>query len=210
MRAPVSILERIERRVDRGGGPEACHPWLGGANKWGSPRFCVTKGKGGNPRAYGWEGLHGPVPAGKVVTTTCSNPRCMNPEHWELRAYGDDVARFWENVAKAPGDACWVWTASVQQDSGGYAQMKRLGKKIRASRFAWEMANGPIEDPALFVCHHCDNPKCVRPSHLFLGTPGDNHRDMWAKGRGSKGAAHAAKIRAARERICPTSAKSEP
>lgn len=61
--------------------------------------------------------------------------------------------------------------------------------KIGAHRFAWTMANGAIPD-GLFVCHKCDNPRCVRHDHLFLGTTQDNSADRHAKGRSSSGMAH--------------------
>ena len=77
---------------------------------------------------------------------------------------------------------CVLWTGARFTDGYG-----RLGSR-RAHRVAWEARYGPI--PAgLVVCHHCDTPLCVRVSHLFLGTPGDNNRDSMLKGRRAKGEA---------------------
>lgn len=64
----------------------------------------------------------------------------------------------------------------------GAFQLGRGVGTIAAHRWAWIDANGPIPD-GMFVCHQCDNPSCVRPEHLFLGTLADNNRDMFAKGR---------------------------
>ena len=73
-------------------------------------------------------------------------------------------------------DDCWVWGRSRWEKGYG-----RVGEK-RAHRVMWESVNGPIVDD-LQVLHHCDNPPCVRPDHLFLGTQLDNMHDMIAKGR---------------------------
>ncbi len=208
-RPALTLIDRIDKKVDRLLGLGACWPWTGNTGQWGQPTISLGKYHTGSPRALGWEHIHGPVPQGRAVGVTCGRPGCMNPEHWELRAHGDDVARFWEKTRKAAGDACWEWTGSLAKH-GGYAEMKSGGKKIRASRFAYEIDHGkPIGDPLLFVCHKCDNPKCVRADHLFLGTALDNHLDMQAKGRMSKGAKHAALIRNARERKITTSAQSK-
>lgn len=90
------------------------------------------------------------------------------------------AARFWDGVDKQPGDGCWEWTGHC--NDGGYGRVTRQTEDRLAHRYAWELENGPIPD-GMFVCHHCDNPPCVRPDHLFLGTHTDNMRDAQRKGR---------------------------
>jgi hypothetical protein len=91
--------------------------------------------------------------------------------------------RFWEKVTK--GDACWEWSGF--RDGAGYGALHVTGRPLRAPRVSWELHFGPIPDD-LWVCHHCDNPPCVRPDHLFLGTASVNVQDMVAKGRNATGA----------------------
>lgn len=94
---------------------------------------------------------------------------------------------FWKRVQKSDdgSDGCWVWIGNRRPD--GYGLFYLFGKQLRAHRVSWEMHNGPIPE-GVFVCHRCDNPSCVRPSHLFLGTIQDNNADRVQKGRpGSKG-----------------------
>ena len=92
--------------------------------------------------------------------------------------------RFWSKVDKS-GD-CWIWKAST---NGGYGQFRSNGKIVRAHRYAYEEKFGPISD-GLFVCHSCDNPLCVNPNHLFLGTDHDNKSDMYEKKRNVFGDSH--------------------
>lgn len=92
---------------------------------------------------------------------------------------------FWAHVHFGPG--CWTWLASKKHD--GYGKRKHNGKMTTAHRVSFEMEFGPIPD-GLAVLHRCDNPPCVRPDHLFLGTQQENIADMVAKGRHSRGAKH--------------------
>jgi len=85
--------------------------------------------------------------------------------------------RFFDKVHKT--DSCWNWTASTRN---GYGAFKINGKVEGAHRVSWVLNNGEIPE-GLFVCHKCDNPRCVNPEHLFLGTASDNMKDCYNKGR---------------------------
>lgn len=88
------------------------------------------------------------------------------------------MSRFWGRVDQS-GD-CWLWSGAV--GASGYGRFDLKGRGRPAHRVSYAMAKGDIPD-GLFVCHHCDNRLCVKPSHLFLGNNSDNMRDMVRKGR---------------------------
>ncbi len=91
--------------------------------------------------------------------------------------------RWREKVDMKGPDDCWEWLAS--KDSWGYGQIKTNKKVISSHRFSYAhyKNNGQPVQSNLCVCHHCDNPGCVNPNHLFLGTHIDNMQDMIRKGR---------------------------
>jgi hypothetical protein len=88
--------------------------------------------------------------------------------------------RFINKVNKNGKDGCWEWMASCI--NSGYGQIRVDGKGVLAHRFSYDHFIGPIPD-GHYVCHHCDNPSCVNPEHLFLGTQSDNMMDRDNKGR---------------------------
>ena len=93
--------------------------------------------------------------------------------------------RFWDKVKIGKG--CWSWTACT--NAKGYGRIYSGGKTRLAHRALWELYNGPIPKD-MCVCHTCDNPRCMRLSHLFLGTNDDNVADRDAKNRQAKGEAN--------------------
>lgn len=105
----------------------------------------------------------------------------------EIKLTPFDKARFWKKVNKDGPlqlhmeSSCWMWTKA--KDRNGYGRFWSGTQTIRAHRAAWTLANGPISPDNICVCHRCDNPGCVNPEHLFLGSNADNTQDMITKGR---------------------------
>lgn len=105
----------------------------------------------------------------------------------ELGYPPDVLARFWAKVNKdgpivrAELGPCWIWTASTQ--AYGHGQLRIDGRSIFAHRISWEVANLQSIPQGMCGCHKCDNPPCVNPDHIFIGTHTDNMQDAWRKGR---------------------------
>lgn len=102
--------------------------------------------------------------------------------------------RLWARVDKRGPGECWEWQG--WRHPAGHGQIGR-GRRADGLAYthvvAWELTNGPVPDGS-YVCHHCDNPPCCNPDHLFLGSPAANTHDMIAKLRHSYGEAHATKL----------------
>ncbi len=101
-------------------------------------------------------------------------------------------ARIARSFVRKGDDECWPWTGTFGW--GGYGVLW-LGRHVRpwrvpAHRFLFERSTGEKIPEGLQACHHCDNPQCVNPAHIFLGTIRDNAADRDAKGRNAKGVNH--------------------
>lgn len=102
--------------------------------------------------------------------------------------------RFWKKVDKRGPDECWPFVGEI--NNHGYGVFSPFADHVGrclAHRKAWEVTNGPIPNE-LDCCHHCDNPPCCNPSHLFVGTHADNMADRVRKGRSMKFAARGERI----------------
>lgn len=200
MTASPTLLARLDARRDKSGGPDACWP-----QTWGS-RFLAYDATGKRStthRRCAWLLEHGSLPElHQHLEVSCGNCRCLNPKHIYQQT---EAERFWSKVDKSAGErACWPWRGALRKKPGSNYGVFHFHKKSDgsavATRYAWFLTTDEKLPPEVFLCHHCDNPACVNPAHLFKGSAKDNSDDMWRKGRGSCGPRHAAIMRAARAR----------
>jgi hypothetical protein len=91
------------------------------------------------------------------------------------------VKKFFKKFVVTSGGGCWLWIGNKDKDGYGRFCINH-NEEIRSHRYSYQLFRGKVPKNK-FVCHSCDNPSCVNPHHLWLGTVLDNHRDMDNKGR---------------------------
>jgi len=189
----AALLEKLWSRVTR---TDSCWFWTGPVTPSGTGWIR----DGSKPKKFSvhrlvYEEHFEEVPEGQCVMHRCGAPNCVNPEHLyvppkrvvEHGARPGPKARpaeerFWVKVDKSDTSGCWEWTGN--KNGSGYGLfMVRSPKKELAHRVSYRWDRGSLP-PEKLVCHRCDNPGCVNPSHLFLGSARDNIIDMVEKGRG--------------------------
>jgi hypothetical protein len=166
-----------------------CWIWTGAALKSGSGAFRGDGGRNIPAHRYAYLLSGRAIPGKARLIHECGNPLCVRPEHMFLGTPTNVLAR---SSAPGPG-GCINWCE--RKTANGYGLLTVPGhKQILAHRLAFMLAHGDV--PAgKCVLHKCDNPACVNPDHLFLGTKGDNNADRHAKGRTARGEKIAAKVR---------------
>lgn len=107
-----------------------------------------------------------------------------------------NIERFWSKVETS--DNCWLWLGNKDKD--GYGLFYKDSHRHRAPAVAYEWAYGPVPE-GMWVLHRCDNPTCVKPSHLFLGTCIENVADRVKKGRGAYGERNGGGVKMSDEKV---------
>lgn len=175
-----------------------CWLWTGARTSSGYGHLSVGN-RTVSAHRVAYQAFRGEVPGEMAVCHGCDARSCINPDHLWLgtpkeraadalrkgkrrtrKPKGTIKERINANSMPEPNSGCWLWLGPV--DDWGYGRFFVDGSLRRAHRVAYKAHVGPIPD-GMLVCHKCDVPSCVNPSHLFLGTPLDNNRDRHRKGR---------------------------
>lgn len=188
-----STTQRFWKLVDTSGD---CWIWTGGVNNGGRPVFNVTYTPRlrVSPARWLYEQEHGPLVPKQIMVATCKTRNCIRHVRVgtgsDRAIYSEEATaeRFWAKVPVG-AEGCWEWQG-VCDGPGRYGRSHYKNKPIGAHRLAWILTHGPIP-PGSEICHRCDNPPCVRPDHLFLGSRAVNAADMVAKGRAARNRPHA-------------------
>lgn len=200
------------KKVIKQDNPDACWIWSAYCNHFGHGTFGYDR-KSGLAHRFSYEiATNIKLNEGEIVRHKCNNAPCVNPRHLHIGTRMDNyldtlkpvedwivivnrkdvlphplseteklIKRFCDSYEELDDNSCWIWKMSLSHK--GYGRIQINGKGTYAHRFAWILHNKEDISETIFVCHSCDNPKCVNPNHLWLGTPQQNMDDKCAKGR---------------------------
>lgn len=175
------------------GKEDECWPWTGNCDGHGYGQMWFDN-KHHKVHRMIWEMENGPIGKDVSLMHSCNMRNCCNVKHLYIPTTEEKTTeRFWSFVNIGEPDECWEWQGCFTKT--GYGTFYAHGKQQRAHRYAYEITNGPLpkwNNPSngTCVCHKCDNPKCVNPDHLFLGSHADNQTDKTNKGRTPHGMQH--------------------
>lgn len=172
----ISIYERIKKYSLQK--PNGCIAWTGSLSGHGGAVIFYNKRSQSVARVL-YELNFGEIPKGVMVKRKCRDIKCVNPDHLELYDPADVQARLLSFVSKSTS-GCWNWTGSKNPD--GYGKTHFNGSDLRAHRLSYEHYIGPIPE-GMLVRHKCDNPSCINPDHLEIGTTQDNVNDRCLRKR---------------------------
>lgn len=179
-----------------------CWIWKGSTNVKGTP--IIAKGKNNiSALKFSFEKYKEKIPNRSILKQTCKNSLCVNPEHLQITSSAEKNSmsseilfnlteeelnslktRFWNKVSKS--DNCWKWKGAKSKSGYGNLAVSKKYITVGATRISYFLHFGAF-NTSLLLCHKCDNPSCVNPEHLFLGTVQDNSTDMMKKGRSASG-----------------------
>lgn len=179
----ISLRERFEQKFVKGH-PDECWEWTASKSSRGYGQ--ISDGKRLQPaNRISYQLNIGKIPEGACVIQKCGNKLCVNPKHLYLGhkrsgSITPVLQRFEKLFAKGTPTDCWEWQSTKNQ--GGYGRLRVDGRLQVAHRVSYRLYVGELSED-ICVLHKCDNPGCVNPSHLFLGTQSDNMIDCSRKGR---------------------------
>jgi hypothetical protein len=181
----ITILQKSPLNITTG-----CWDYTGSLDCDGYPSFVNLCGKRVRPTRAVYQYIKGTLLPDWVVTQTCGNKKCLNPEHLKAGERAKIVPRPPNNtlvtiLMQTKIDLktnCWEWLGLKSKD--GYGKVSQNSRTYSVHRLVYSLINGEIPKE-VFVCHRCDNPSCCNPEHLFLGNHQENMDDMYSKGRGA-------------------------
>lgn len=177
------LLNRINDRIDK----DNCWVWTGSYSVKNIP-VLKFKQKTVYPRRVLYE-LEYNITLNEHLKSICKNKTCVNPEHQKLKStkYTEisdfDALRFRKKITHSEKTSCQIWNGF--RNPVGYGYFKFNSRVVLSHRFSYCIENSLSLDEITnkVILHSCDNPSCVNPDHLFLGTQNDNIRDCVSKNR---------------------------